>query len=284
MTTGLPTVTITTDGSARGNPGPGGWAAILETSEGRERLISGQEPTQTTNNAMEVAAVVGALQLLKQRCHVVLRTDSEYVLNGLRRILKGGTMAQTKFNAERWAQLEEAIRRHEIEPEWVQAHHGDPRNERVDQAANAAANAAAAELRTAEADSEAGDAWLIVLRSSAAGRVAHWLLRTAAQTSNGQIEQRDQTELTNLYQALLAALRTAHGLEGSAGATILVQASQETLIKQGRGEWKVKQPAQQLLAAEVAKLRSAFASLAFRYLPGTAIDALFREGVHASAS
>ncbi len=284
MATQLPTVTITTDGSARGNPGPGGWAALLETSDGREHLLSGQEPRQTTNNAMEVAAVVGALQLLKQPCHVVLRTDSEYVLNGLRRILKGGTMAQTKFNAAQWSQLEAAVKLHEIELQWVQAHNGDPRNERVDQAANAAANAAAAAIRAAEAGSEATGAWIIAVKSTSAGRVAHWLLQTDAQTWQGHVEQRDQTELTNLYRALLAALHAAQDIAGSAAATILVQASQETLIKQGRGEWKVKRPAQQPLAAEVAQLRSAFAGVAFRYVQGSEIDALFHEGLRVGAS
>ena len=85
MTDDLPQVTITADGAARGNPGPGGWAALLEAG-GQRRLLSGQGPERTTNNAMELTAVAAALEALTRPCRVTLRLDSRYVLDGLERL------------------------------------------------------------------------------------------------------------------------------------------------------------------------------------------------------
>lgn len=268
----LPTVTITTDGSARGNPGPGGWAALLQTGD-RERLITGQEPGRTTNNAMEVMAVIGGLRVLKQPCQVVLRCDSEYVLNGLRRILAGGTMQQTKFNAALWAELEAAVKQHQLELVWVRGHNGDARNEQVDQAANRAANTAAGQLSVQVDIPLPSTTWRIAIRSGE-GTSGSWLLHTPETMLHGTVQGVDATQLTNLYRALIAALNTAQTLDGSAEATIEVVSNLETLVKQGRGEWKVKQPAQQPLAAEVAALRRAFNHVAFTYLPTAELEAL----------
>src|SRR3712207_1952897 len=91
--TNLPSVIITTDGAARGNPGPGGWAALLQR-EGKERLLSGEQPANTTNNAMELQAALSALEALKRPCNVVLRADSTYVIEGLKRMLAGGAAPQ----------------------------------------------------------------------------------------------------------------------------------------------------------------------------------------------
>lgn len=266
MTDTLPRVTLTTDGSARGNPGPGGWAALLETPDGRERLLHGEVPLPTTNNAMEVAAVARALQALKQPCHVHLRCDSQYVLNGLRRILNGGTMASTKFNQGLWAELEAAVGRHELELEWVRGHNGDARNERVDLAANAAANAAAATFQGPVAPAAAGG-WTIALRSADRGQRARWLFQSPTVERQGEEVQRGATELTTLYHALLAALQAAASAPGAAEAELTVLSNLETLIKQGRGEWQVKQPAQQPLAAATMPLRARFAAVHFRHLP-----------------
>ena len=84
-----PEVTITTDGAARGNPRPGGWAALLQFGA-RERLLAGEGPEHTTNNAMEIYAVAAALETLKRPCRVRLRADSQYVIEGLKRLLAGG--------------------------------------------------------------------------------------------------------------------------------------------------------------------------------------------------
>src|SRR5947209_6055680 len=134
-----PTVTITTDGAARGNPGPGGWAALLQYGD-RERLLSGEEPGNTTNNAMEIQAVERALKTLKRPCRVILRADSTYVIEGLRRLQGGGRLPVK--NRALWEQLAAAAQPHEIVFEWVRGHSGDRRNEQVDAEANAAAGRA----------------------------------------------------------------------------------------------------------------------------------------------
>src|SRR5690349_21631240 len=131
-----PLVTITTDGAARGNPGPGGWAALLQRGE-RERLLAGEGPERTTNNAMEIYAVAAALETLKRPCRVTLRADSQYVIEGLQRLLRGGALPEK--NRDLWERLLAAARPHAISFEWVRGHSGDPRNERVDRAANSAA-------------------------------------------------------------------------------------------------------------------------------------------------
>lgn len=260
MSTMLPTVTITTDGSARGNPGPGGWAALLETGS-NEKLLTGQEPSKTTNNAMEVAAVVGALSFLKRPCHIVLRCNSEYVLGGLERIL-AGKPAPTASNPERWAALAAATAGHRIELTWVRAHNGDPRNERVDDAARAAANAAAAAVEAQT--TRAADEWTITLRSWGAG--AEWQLATPDAALHGQgLSSPANTDLTSLYHALIAALEAAKQQPGSQRAALRVLVSNEVMVKQGRGEWKVKQPAQQPLAAAVARLRAHFRTVEFSH-------------------
>jgi ribonuclease HI len=120
--TSLPTVTITTDGAASPNPGPGGWAALLEYGE-RERLLAGEGPERTTNNAMEIYAAAVALEALNRPCRVTLRLDSTYVLKGLQRLLAGGALPEK--NRDLWARLLAAARAHTIEFEWVRGHHGE---------------------------------------------------------------------------------------------------------------------------------------------------------------
>ena len=131
-----PSVTVTSDGAARGNPGPGGWAALLQRAA-KEKLLSGEHPADTTNNAMELLAAISALEALNRPCRVILRADSTYVLEGLKRILAGSGPLQK--NRALWERLAAAARAHDIIFEWVKGHAGDSRNERVDEAANAAA-------------------------------------------------------------------------------------------------------------------------------------------------
>lgn len=135
----LPVVTIYTDGSCLGNPGPGGWAALLRSGE-RERVLSGREAS-TTNNRMELTAALKALQALKNPTKVKLYTDSEYLRRGITEWLpgwqrrgwkrKGGALA----NVELWQALAEAISRHEISWHWVKGHATDRDNLRVDKLA-----------------------------------------------------------------------------------------------------------------------------------------------------
>jgi ribonuclease HI len=136
-------VDIYTDGACRGNPGPGGWAAVLSTGA-REKEISGAQ-LQTTNNRMELQAVIEALQALKRPLQVRLYTDSQYVRRGILEWLpqwkeRGWKTADRKpvKNQDLWQLLETAAARHRIEWHWVPGHAGIPGNERCDELANAA--------------------------------------------------------------------------------------------------------------------------------------------------
>jgi ribonuclease HI len=136
-------VEIYTDGACRGNPGPGGWAAVLR-SQGRERILQGAE-AQTTNNRMELTAAVRALSALTQPCRVILYTDSEYVQRGISEWLtawkaRGWKTANKKAvkNRDLWQQLDMAAARHQVEWRWVRGHAGNAGNEQVDRLANAA--------------------------------------------------------------------------------------------------------------------------------------------------
>jgi len=139
-------VDIYTDGACRGNPGPGGWAALLSAG-GHEKEISGAE-NPTTNNRMELMAVIAALEALKRASEVRLYTDSQYVRRGILEWLaqwkaRGWKTADRKpvKNQDLWQQLEQAAARHRIEWHWVRGHTGVEGNERADALANAAIDA-----------------------------------------------------------------------------------------------------------------------------------------------
>lgn len=141
-------IEIYTDGACRGNPGPGGWAALLRIGE-QEREISGAEAL-TTNNRMELTAVIRALEALKRPVEARLYTDSEYVRRGVNEWLpawkaRGWRTAQRKpvKNQDLWQQLDERRLPHRIEWHWVPAHAGVSDNERVDRLANEAIDALA---------------------------------------------------------------------------------------------------------------------------------------------
>jgi ribonuclease HI len=268
-------VTITTDGATRGNPGPGGWAALLEYGD-RERLLEGEHPEVTTNNVMEMVAVAAALEVLKRPCHVVLRCDSTYVLEGLQRLLAGGNLP--KKNRAVWERLHEAAARHHLEFTWVKGHAGDARNERVDVAANAAANrayATAAPQQAPAPDTAFADTWVLALRSAAGSRVAGWALHTPQGIRHGLIGEAGQTRPVDMFHALIAGLQAAQSLPGAAEATLHVISNWELLIKQQRGEWAVKKSEHRPLHMEAMALRPAFADVAFEFQPTDAILAYF---------
>ena len=131
-------VTIYTDGACSGNPGPGGWGAILRYRN-IERAISGGE-AETTNNRMELTAVLRAFSLLKEPCEVTLCSDSKYVMDGLSKgwaesWRRNGWRKSDKkpaLNADLWQQLLEAVQPHEIHYQWIKGHAGHPENERCD--------------------------------------------------------------------------------------------------------------------------------------------------------
>ncbi|HRO28135.1 MAG TPA: ribonuclease HI [Luteimonas sp.] len=130
-------VGIHTDGACLGNPGPGGWAALLRFG-GKERELVGGE-AQTTNNRMELMAAIIALETLSRPCEVVLHTDSQYVRQGITEWMPNWVRRNWKTsggdpvkNRDLWERLHEASRRHDIDWRWVKGHAGDPDNERVD--------------------------------------------------------------------------------------------------------------------------------------------------------
>ncbi len=134
-------VEIFTDGACRGNPGPGGWAALLRYADA-EKLIMGATP-ETTNNRMELQAAIEGLRYLKRASVVDLTTDSEYVRKGISQWVhkwkqNGWRTAQKKpvKNQDLWVLLDELVSKHKVVWHWVKGHSGHPENERVDQAAN----------------------------------------------------------------------------------------------------------------------------------------------------
>lgn len=138
-------VEIFTDGACKGNPGPGGWGAILRY-KGTEKEISGGE-ADTTNNRMELSAVINALEMLKEPCEVTLYSDSQYVCNALtkgwaKKWKANGWMRNKKekaLNPELWDRLLKLYDTHKVDIIWVKGHAGHPENERCDQLAVAAA-------------------------------------------------------------------------------------------------------------------------------------------------
>jgi len=147
VTEELTLVEIATDGACKGNPGPGGWGALIRSGTS-ERELSGGERV-TTNNRMELTAAIEALNALKRPCRVKLSTDSRYVMDGLTKWVKGWqrngwrTAAREPVkNAELWQALIQAAERHRVEWQWVKGHAGHPDNERADRLASDAAVAA----------------------------------------------------------------------------------------------------------------------------------------------
>ena len=145
--TELTKVEIFTDGACKGNPGPGGWGAILKFGDVEKEMKGGE--AHTTNNRMEMTAAIEGLNALKRPCHVTLSTDSRYVMDGLTKWIKGwqrnGWRTADKKpvkNADLWQALLDAAAPHRIDWIWVKGHAGHPENERADRLASDAADAA----------------------------------------------------------------------------------------------------------------------------------------------
>ena len=141
-----PPVIIYTDGGCKGNPGPGGWGAILSFGDARKELSGGE--AMTTNNRMELTAAIAALESLKRPCTVELHTDSQYLRNGITLWIQGwkakGWKTASKEpvkNVDLWMRLDAAVQAHEISWHWVKGHAGNELNERADQLATAAMQA-----------------------------------------------------------------------------------------------------------------------------------------------
>ena len=136
-------VEIYTDGACKGNPGPGGWGVLLKAGTVEKELFGGER--ETTNNRMELMAVIQALEALKRPCEVVLHADSQYVLKGMTEWLAGWkakgwktASKQPVKNVDLWQRLDTLVANagHKIEWRWVKGHNGDPGNERADDLAN----------------------------------------------------------------------------------------------------------------------------------------------------
>ena len=139
---------IITDGACKGNPGPGGWGAVIRYGK-HEKEISGGDP-DTTNNRMELSATIQALKILIEPCEVKLHTDSRYVIDGITKWIHGwqrngwkNASKQPVSNIDLWHDLIEATARHQVEWIWVKGHNGHPENERADRLASDAAEAIA---------------------------------------------------------------------------------------------------------------------------------------------
>ncbi|MBA3929159.1 ribonuclease HI [Pseudoxanthomonas japonensis] len=137
-------ISIHTDGSCLGNPGPGGWAALLRYGEKEREVVGGE--AQTTNNRMELMAAIAALEALTEGCEVTLHIDSQYVRQGITEWMPGWVRRGWKTaggdpvkNRDLWERLHAATGRHRIDWKWVKGHNGDPDNERVDVLARNAA-------------------------------------------------------------------------------------------------------------------------------------------------
>ena len=135
------TIEIYTDGACRGNPGPGGWGALLISGDGRKTMYGGEH--ETTNNRMELTAAIEALNALNGSRKVVLITDSKYVMEGINSWIDGwkkrGWKTSNKKpvkNQDLWMLLDEAIARHDIQWKWVKGHDGNAGNEEADELAN----------------------------------------------------------------------------------------------------------------------------------------------------
>lgn len=133
-------ITIYTDGACSGNPGPGGWGALLQWNGHEKELFGGEE--ETTNNRMEMMAVIKALEALKGPSQVELYTDSKYVMQGITEWLEGWKAKGWKTagkkpvkNVDLWQEIDTAVSKHEITFHWVKGHAGDPGNERADELA-----------------------------------------------------------------------------------------------------------------------------------------------------
>jgi ribonuclease HI len=142
-----PAIEMWTDGACKGNPGPGGWGVLLRTGP-HEKTLHGGEAC-TTNNRMELLAVIEGLRALRRPCSVIVHTDSQYVMKGMTEWLanwkrRGWLTAEKKpvKNAELWQMLEQEVTRHRVSWRWVRGHAGDPNNERADQLANLGAELA----------------------------------------------------------------------------------------------------------------------------------------------
>ncbi len=134
-------VEMFTDGACRGNPGPGGWGVLLRKGKHEKELCGGER--QTTNNRMEMTAIISGLKALKRSCHVIITTDSQYVMKGINEWMPNWKKNHWKTaakkpvkNSDLWQELDRLLAEHQVEWKWVKGHSGHEENERADRLAN----------------------------------------------------------------------------------------------------------------------------------------------------
>ncbi|MCP4355443.1 MAG: ribonuclease HI [Proteobacteria bacterium] len=141
----MKTVDIYTDGACSGNPGPGGWGALLRCGD-NEKELNGSSDGETTNNRMELTAVIKGLEELKEKCEVTIHTDSQYVMDGATKYIEGWKARGWKTankkkkvkNIDLWLVLDKLLTEHDVKWIWVRGHNGHPENERADELATSA--------------------------------------------------------------------------------------------------------------------------------------------------
>jgi ribonuclease HI len=229
--TDQPEVIIYTDGACDPNPGPGGWAAVLRSGV-HEKVLTGHEP-RTTNNRMELQAVIAALTALKKPSRVALHTDSTYVQKGVTEYLERWKAAHWQTagkkavaNQDLWQALDEALQRHQVEWMWVKGHAGDPLNERVDRLAVSMIPRSALPLDDAQATH-------IFTGVSCSGTTGGW----AVIIEHGDVTQElsgheDGTSANRLH--LLAAQK---GLEVAPAGSIVHVYTPSDYAAQGATQW-----------------------------------------------
>ena len=226
-----PEVIIYTDGACDPNPGPGGWAAVLRSGQ-HEKVLTGHEP-RTTNNRIELQAVIAALNALKMPSHVVLHTDSTYVQKGVTDYLAhwkarnwqtAGKRAVA--NQDLWQALDEALQRHQIEWVWVKGHAGDPLNERVDRLAVSMIPRSALPLDDAQAIH-------IFTGVSCSGTMGGWAVMIRQGAAMQELSGFEENTSANRLH-LLAAQK---GLEAAPAGSIVHLYTPSDYAAQGATQW-----------------------------------------------
>lgn len=228
------TVTIYTDGGCKPNPGPGGWGAVLiDGTTGQKRELSGSDP-DTTNNRMELTAVIEALRALNCPCAVTLYTDSQYVKNGittwLPKWVKQGWQRrgnQPVQNEDLWRILQDETARHQIDWKWVKGHAGHTYNERVDQLATAARELLTGPAAPSPTLPDFTPDYSIALRVSGGGKVGGWAVRLMSADAPDSTYSGSEPDANAYRLELVAAL---HALRlAPAGSAVMVYCPSNTL-------------------------------------------------------
>lgn len=228
-------VTIYSDGGADPNPGPGGWGVVLiHESSGALRELNGGEP-RATNNRMELTAAIEALRALKQPCDVIFYTDSQYLRRGVTEWMAGWKAKGWRkkdndpvLNADLWQALDQELRRHDIEWNWVKGHAGNQYNERADQLATEAIRA---QLQPQRRDAADFEAYILV---SARGKKGYWGVLHRSSDGHEEIYWDEETNTSSNRLLLLGAFNALLATPDRASISIFTTAD---YLRNGATKW-----------------------------------------------